>query len=74
MLAVEDQALATSGDYHNFYGVDGVHRSPTIDPRTGRPSPTTSPRSASSSRAMLADGWATALNVLGPDAGLELAT
>ena len=24
--------------------------------------------------AMLADGWATALNVLGPDAALELAT
>ena len=75
MLAVEDQALATSGDYRNYYEVDGVRRSHTIDPRTGRP---IAHRLASVSvlqpSAMLADGWATALNVLGPDAGLELAT
>lgn len=75
MLQVEDQALATSGDYRNYYEVDGVRRSHTIDPRTRRP---ISHRLASVSvlqpTAMLADGWATALNVLGPDAGLELAT
>lgn len=79
MLAIptvgSDQALATSGDYRNYYEVDGVRRSHTIDPRTRRP---IAHRLASVSvlqpTAMLADGWATALNVLGPDAALELAT
>lgn len=75
LLPLTDQALATSGDYRNYYEVDGVRRSHTIDPRTRRP---IAHRLASVSvlhrSAMLADGWATALNVLGPDAGLELAT
>jgi thiamine biosynthesis lipoprotein len=75
MLPVTDQALATSGDYRNYYEVDGVRRSHTIDPRSKRP---IAHRLASVSvlqpSAMLADGWATALNVLGPEAGLELAT
>jgi thiamine biosynthesis lipoprotein len=30
-------AMATSGDYRNFYDLDGVRISHTLDPRTGRP-------------------------------------
>lgn len=74
VVLVQDQALATSGDYRNYYERDGVRLSHTIDPRTGRP---IAHKLASVSvlhrSAALADGWATALNVLGPDEGLALA-
>ena len=74
VVLLQDQALATSGDYRNYYERDGVRLSHTLDPRTARP---IAHKLASVSvihrSAALADGWATALNVLGPDAGLALA-
>lgn len=75
LVAVQEQALATSGDYRNYYEQDGVRRSHTIDPRTARPiAHTLASVSVLRPTAALADGWATALNVLGPDEGLALAT
>ena len=59
-------AVATSGDYRNFFEIDGKRYSHSIDPRTGRPvahelvSVTVVHPST-----MLADAWATALTVLG---------
>lgn len=74
VVPLRDGALATSGDYRNYREQDGVRLSHTIDPRTGRP---IAHRLASVSvvhrTAALADAWATALNVLGPDEGLTLA-
>lgn len=66
-IALHGLAVATSGDY-----IRGAH---TIDPRTGR-SIDNDVRSVSviHESAMLADAWATALTVLGPDEGLRLAT
>jgi thiamine biosynthesis lipoprotein len=74
IVTLEDRALATSGDYRNFY-LDGDERfSHAMDPRTGAP---VRHRLASVSvlhpSAMYADAWATALNVLGPEAGYALA-
>ncbi len=69
-----DMAIATSGDYRNYYEIDGVRYAHLIDPRTGRPA-----RHAGASvsvlhpRAAVADAWATALSVLGPDEGFALA-
>lgn len=69
-----DGALATSGDYRNYFEVDGVRYSHTIDPRTGRPV-----RHALASVTVVAescaraDGLATALMVLGPVEGRALA-
>jgi thiamine biosynthesis lipoprotein len=69
-----DGAVATSGDYRNYYIVDGERISHTIDPRTGRP---VTHQLASVSvvlpSAAEADAIATLLMVLGPTAGLELA-
>ncbi len=74
MVQVHDLALATSGDYRNYYEQDGVRRSHTIDPRTGKPiAHTLASVSVLRPTAALADGWATALNVLGPEAGFALA-
>lgn len=74
VVPLRDGALATSGDYRNYREQDGVRISHTIDPRSGRP---IAHRLASVSvihrTAALADAWATALNVLGPDEGLALA-
>lgn len=74
LVLVHDQALATSGDYRNYYERDGVRVSHTIDPRTGRPiAHALASVSVLHRSAALADGWATALNVLGPEEGLALA-
>lgn len=73
-VALVDTAMATSGDYRNYYERDGVRISHTIDPRTGR---TIIHHLASVSvihpSCMTADALATALSVLGPDDGRELA-
>ena len=67
-------SMATSGDYRNFYEVDGKLYSHLIDPRTGRP---VAHRLASVSvvghSCMRADALASGLLVLGPDAGFDLA-
>lgn len=74
VVAIDDRAMATSGDYRNFREENGVRISHSIDPRTGRP---ITHRGTSvtviSERCVDADGWATALNVLGPAEGLALA-
>ena len=74
ILPLTDAALATSGDYCNFYDLDGARVSHTIDPRTGRPV-THGLLSVSvvAERCALADARSTALNVLGPEEGHALA-
>jgi len=73
-IAIENMAVATSGDYRNYKEKDGKRISHTIDPRTGKP---ITHRLASvtviAESAMMADAWATALNVLGPTEGMDLA-
>lgn len=74
IIALDDTALATSGDYRNYYERDGKRLSHTIDPRTGRPiEHRLASVSVISARCSTADALATALNVLGPDAGFALA-
>jgi thiamine biosynthesis lipoprotein len=67
-------SVSTSGEYRDYYERDGHRYSHTIDPRTRQPldrAPGSVVVIAVSTT--LADGWATALNVLGPQAGLMLA-
>ena len=74
VVELEDGAVATSGDYRNFIDWDGRRYSHTIDPRTGYPvRHTLASVSVLHSSAMWADGYATLLNVLGPEAGLAFA-
>ncbi len=69
-----DASISTSGEYRDYYERDGRRYSHTIDPRTGWPLDR-APGSVAvvASSTALADGWATALNVLGPREGLALA-
>nr|WP_100169213.1 FAD:protein FMN transferase [Microbulbifer agarilyticus] len=73
-IKVSGKGIATSGDYRNYYERDGKRYAHTLDPRTGRPvehqlaSVTVIAESCA-----LADGYATALNVMGAEAALKLA-
>jgi thiamine biosynthesis lipoprotein len=74
VVSLRDVALATSGDYRNYYEVGGRRISHTIDPRTARPiDHTLASVSVLHADAVHADALATALNVLGPEAGYALA-
>ena len=66
IVDLQDQAMATSGDYRIFYRQGGRRISHTIDPRTGRPIEK-GPASATviHESATVADAWATALMVMG---------
>ena len=67
-------AIATSGDYRNFFTHDGRRYSHTIDPRTARPvTHALASVSVIAETAMTADAFSTAIMVLGPDAGYEFA-
>ena len=73
-IDIADEAVATSGDFRNSYEHEGILYAHIIDPRDGFPVPfrgfsvsVVHPDGAT------ADAWATALTVLGPDEGFELA-
>lgn len=74
IVPLTDAAIATSGDYRNFYDLAGARVAHMIDPRTGRPA-SHGLRSVSviAERCSLADALSTALAVLGPDDGHALA-
>lgn len=73
-IALHGLAVATSGDYRRCYraGEQFIHH--TIDPETGMPAANRlSSVTVIHRECMHADAWATALMVLGFEAGLELA-
>jgi len=75
-LALHGLAIATSGDYRRcFVDATGQRRPHTLDPRSGQPiTHGIASVSVVHDSAMWADAWSTALTVLGPEAGLALAT
>lgn len=67
-------AMATSGDYRNYYEEDGQRFTHIIDPRTGLPiNHKLASVTVLHKECMTADGFATAMMVLGTEASLELA-
>ena len=74
IVALKNRAIATSGTTMDFFEQGGRHYSHSIDPRTGR-SVKHPPMAVSviADTTMEADGWATALLVLGPEHGYSLA-
>ncbi len=74
VLSLRDGALATSGDYRNYREISGQRYSHTIDPTTGWPvTHDLASVTVVHSSAMMADAYATALLVLGEEAGYQLA-
>jgi len=74
IITLKNTAMATSGDYRNYFEENGNRYSHTIDPSTGKP---ITHKLASVTvlhpSTMTADAMATALLVLGPERGFELA-
>ena len=74
VLSLKSQAMATSGDYRNFFQKNGARFSHTINPQTGQPvTHQLASVTVLRTSCMEADALATGLMVLGPDAGLKLA-
>lgn len=74
VVALHGLSVATSGDYRRYFDSGGIRYAHTIDPRTGRP--VTHGLVAATvlhPSCMQADALATALTVLGPQAGLDFA-
>ena len=74
VVPLSGRSMATSGDYQNYFEVDGVRYSHTINPGTGRPViHDLASVTVIADTCMRADALATALLVLGPESGMRLA-
>jgi thiamine biosynthesis lipoprotein len=74
VINITDIAVATSGDYRNYFEKDGVRYSHTIDPKTGMPiDHNLASVTVLSTSCAEADAWATAFSVIGAEQGLALA-
>lgn len=74
IVNINDIAVATSGDYRNYFEKDGKRYSHTIDPATAYPiTHTLASVSVVAENCMIADGLATTLMVLGPEKGFKFA-
>ena len=74
VIELDGQAVATSGDYRNFFEFEGTRYAHVIDPRTGWPvSHDLVSVSVMADDCAFADAMATALLVMGPTDGLDFA-
>ena len=71
-VQVHDQAVVTSGDYERFFEQDGVRYHHIFDPQTGLPARDCQSVTIIAGSVALGDALATAVFVLGPEAGLQL--
>jgi len=73
VVSLHNKGFATSGDYRNFFVIDGVRYSHVIDSRTGYPVANgVAAVSIIADTCIFADGLATAIMVMGAEKGLDL--
>jgi len=70
-LPVKDAAVATSGNYEKYFEINGIRYAHIIDPRTGYPAKGVQSVTIYSPDAELSDALATAVFVMGVEAGLD---
>ena len=70
-FAVQNQGIATSGDYQRYFIKDGVRYHHIFDPHTGKPARLMISTTIITTEVMDADALATAVFVMGPDKGIE---
>lgn len=73
IIELQNQSLATSGNYRKFFVEDGIKYSHTIDPKTGFPARNTLlSATVVCDDCMRADAWATSFMVVGFEKSKEL--
>ena len=73
VVNLTNHAIATSGNYRQYFEIDNQKYSHIIDPRTGYPAKEASGTTVIARTCMQADALATALSVMHPDEALALA-
>ena len=74
IIGIKDLAMATSGNYRNYFEQDGIRFSHEIDPHTGRPiQHALASITVLAPSSMPADGLSTGLFVLGEKKAIEIA-
>jgi thiamine biosynthesis lipoprotein len=74
VIELEDLAIASSGDYRHYLEVGGVRIAHTMDSRRGGPvNNAVASVTVLAHTCMVADAWATAFLVAGPEEGLAMA-
>jgi thiamine biosynthesis lipoprotein len=74
IIKLSDMSMATSGDYRNYYDIEGIRFSHTINPFTGRPVENNiASVSVMHSSCMKADALATTLMSMGFEKGAQFA-
>lgn len=70
VLETRARSIATSGDYERFFERDGIRYHHILDPETGAPSNRCVSVTVVAESAMMADAYATAVFVMGPERGM----
>ncbi len=74
VVYLNNTSMATSGDYWNYFEENGIRYSHTINPRTGKPiAHKLASVTVIHDSCAIADGLATAINVMGPQEGYNYA-
>ena len=74
IMPLTNAGVATSGDYRNYFEVEGVRYSHTIDPATGYPiTHNLASATVVHESCAMADAWATAMMVMGVEKSLAVA-
>ena len=71
-VSLQNNAIASSGDYRNYYSTSSGKISHIMDPRTGQPASTIAAATVMAGNCMDADALATALMVMGAEDGINL--
>ncbi len=70
-IPIMNSSVATSGDYEQYFEIDGVRYSHSIDPKTGKPVRGVKSVTVVSPSAELSDALATAVTIMGSQVGMH---